>query len=105
MNDQFIWWLVVLGIVAGVGLVWVAFGPVPDDEPADDGTGQPADRPSPGRAMVRPYAGAHRPYGDGAERPDESGEPEPYAPLDTRWPVRTGVDEEPADAESTSDTP
>jgi hypothetical protein len=37
MNDQFAWWLLILGIAIGVGLVWLVTGRLPrEDADVDD---------------------------------------------------------------------
>ncbi len=92
MNDQYLWWLILLGLVAAVGIGWVASGPVPGDVPGDD---------EPAEAAPLPPALPPAPTGT----PDERGYVERYEPRETRWPERIVSDDPPEDAASTSETP
>lgn len=90
MNDQYLWWLILLGLAAAIGIGWVASGPVPDDMPGDDGpaeTAPPTPKPAPGAAS------------------DEPADLERYDPREIRWPSRIVSEAPPDDAVSTSDTP
>ncbi len=90
MNDQYLWWLILLGLVAAIGIGWVASGPVPHDIPGDD---EPAET-----APTTP-----RPVQIGAH--EEPADLQRYEPREASRPERIVSDDPPDEVESTSETP